>query len=208
MFAPNDLDFYVRKFADCQAFRKYLFSMEYSLLLEPDAPLDSRYSSRLIERVETFHHSKKPRGIQVVYSFSQAALAPILDFDSTLLMNFVSADCIVSFHPDLTLQNMGKRLSKSDRALQLFSKYYQRGFRSMPQTLWEQENTRYDWNDSSSSGILCFPSTGLHDAFSESASWILPFIPADGNEEESAKGFWFEERDDFGKSCSTALYHF
>ena len=30
-------------------------------------------------------------------------------------------------------------------------------------------------------------------------TWFLPFVPADGGEEQSAKGFWMEESDDFGE---------
>ena len=103
---PGDLDLYVSKFGNFEVLRHFLALNEYaSLVTAPDT--ENPYSGSMISSMETFHHHSG-RTVQIVYSSNHSALAPVLEFDTTLLMNFISADNIVCLYSDLTLNEIGK----------------------------------------------------------------------------------------------------
>lgn len=195
---PNDIDFYIGLNNDSEPLRHLLSSCNYAQLLETENPLTQQYTGRSIKRVDTYHHDTELRRIHVIYTSSQSPLAPILDFDSTLLMNYISADNLVSLYPSHVIASLGKRLNKGTKALEFYSKYDQRGFQFMPQILEEQHHGIYDWTKLFNSNMLMIPTNIKITPSMLDVSWILPFVPVDGTDQDCTDGFWFEEIDGFG----------
>ncbi len=104
---PGDLDLYVSRFDNFEVLRHFLALNEYASVV--NAPnTDNLYPGSMISSMETFHHHHSGKTVQVIYSTNHSALAPVLEFDTTLLMNFINADNIVCLYPDLTMNEIGE----------------------------------------------------------------------------------------------------
>lgn len=196
-FLPNDLDLYVSEFDDFNMLREFLSSCGYASVMERrTGPSSSQYSTKFISRVETFTNEKQTRVIQVIYSVRHAAIAPILNFHSTLLMNYVSAENVVCLYPTLTLIREGKRLNKKTKALTAYSKYTERGFNLLPQNAQEKDDELYSLTSICSPQKLAIPASVPSSGANVEASWILPFSAT--NATDCAVGLWFDMVDDYG----------
>ena len=130
---PNDLDLYV----------PHRYMRELTIRLQnlgyQQLPLNphTSYSSPHILAVHKF--ALREKIIDVIMSSTSAAFSPIFLFDSTAVMNFISADEIFSAYPDLTLQYKSllnpHSLYKhpySRIKLSHLQKYLDRGFKFIP----------------------------------------------------------------------------
>lgn len=193
-WVPKDLDFYVSKYADFEALRSFLACNGYLSVMEDVVNVSSVYTSGLIQNVETFHHSTSRRVIQVIYSSNYSAFAPILAFDSTLLMNYIGADRIVCVYPDLTINRIGLRLSKKKRALPFFAKYAARGFKMMAQVASERESPIYSVTKITDPSVLSAPEFPLFSS-TDYGSWVLPFQAV--HTANCSAGLWFQVVEDY-----------
>ncbi|KAG6871433.1 hypothetical protein C0992_010967, partial [Termitomyces sp. T32_za158] len=128
---PVDLDLYVPN----GEWRKVLHQLvhDYGYTVDPD-PLDNAYS-----RVTGIYHVVRYcRGacvVDLVVSMTDDSVVPIINFHSTLIMNYMSGTNIVCAYPDLTFNRRGlvnsRRLILSELDYDIISpliKYRRRGF--------------------------------------------------------------------------------
>ena len=132
---PNDLDLYVPH-RHMKVLTGCLQSLGYQLL--PCGPDNHcAYSSSQVTAVHKFILGQNV--IEVIESSTDASFSPIFLFDSTAVMNFVSANTIFAAYPNLTLQYKSLLNPYSlygntyDRIkISHLEKYLQRGFQFIP----------------------------------------------------------------------------
>ncbi|KAI5982148.1 hypothetical protein EDD15DRAFT_2139648, partial [Pisolithus albus] len=101
-WSPRDLDIYVPQATSQRLLRK-VQSEGYAMVKDTDLNGEG-YRNLKVSRVYVL--TKGQQHIDVVVSSTSAAISPILQFHSTAVMNFVSAETIFSCYPSLTLRHL------------------------------------------------------------------------------------------------------
>lgn len=128
-FAPNDIDFYVSSQGG-QQFVEYVISLGFYQM-----PFtSSTYNTGCIDKSIRFqkpsipHTLSSPHTINIIFSRTSCALQPIMEFHSTLLMNFIAWYGVVSLYPELTMNKTGFANVIHFLTCLDFQKYRNRGF--------------------------------------------------------------------------------
>ncbi|KIK12663.1 hypothetical protein PISMIDRAFT_120481 [Pisolithus microcarpus 441] len=130
-WSPQDLDIYVTQACTERLLRKVLFE-GYTIV--KDANLNEMgYTYPKVSHLFVF--TKGHRRIDVIVSSTSTAISPILQFHSTAVMNFISADTIFCCYPSLTLRQLSMMNAAflyfgatTAAVLEAVAKYKSRGF--------------------------------------------------------------------------------
>ena len=101
-WTPRDLDIYVSYTHEISIYARML-DFGYFIVQEQD-PDETLYIDSLIKQVTTFFNGN--RKVQIMLTKTSTAFAPIFEFHSTAVMNFVSPRHLFSTYPDLTLNGL------------------------------------------------------------------------------------------------------
>ena len=101
-WTPKDLDIYAPYTHHISLYARML-DLGYSITDEHDSD-NPPYSDSLIKQVATL--SNGTCKVHVIFSKCETAFAPIFEFHSTAVMNFVSPHHIFSAYPDLTFNGL------------------------------------------------------------------------------------------------------
>jgi hypothetical protein len=112
----NDVDLYCGR-GSVPAVAEFLQEHGYMNLapvdVDGDAGASDPYLSlRTVRSVRSFCHSAHRTKIDIIESNTGSCVAPLLEFHSTPVMNWIAHDGIVSLYPDLTMQLRGKSICK------------------------------------------------------------------------------------------------
>ncbi|KJA13033.1 hypothetical protein HYPSUDRAFT_209881 [Hypholoma sublateritium FD-334 SS-4] len=179
LFTPNDIDFYVDNTAKHFILRKFLAENRYALILEHTSLMQPAYPQQLVHHVKLHHNKEHNKVVQIICSKKNAAANAIIDFHSTVVMNFISADGLVSLYPNETLSGHGIRLQSTANAEMAFNKYTARGFVLHPQCNLERNDPIYNLTDLHDKSTLFLPFLHADRSTLQHMSWILPFRPVD-----------------------------
>ena len=101
-WTPHDLDIYVSYRHEISIYARML-DFGYVVVQEQDAD-ETLYIDSFIKQVITFFDGT--RKVQIMLTKTSTAFAPIFEFHSTAVMNFVSPSHLFSAYPDLTLNGL------------------------------------------------------------------------------------------------------
>lgn len=129
-FQPNDVDFYAPP-TGVSSLLIYLHQIGYvhqTSHMEEHENLD-HYDCLNKHRVLRLSHAQIQKSVNVIITGGAHPILTILQFHSTLVMNYISWYGIVSlFHP-LTKQGLGVILKLGDNETVCFAKYEARGYK-------------------------------------------------------------------------------
>ncbi|KAF6756112.1 hypothetical protein DFP72DRAFT_1117584, partial [Ephemerocybe angulata] len=111
---PRDLNFYCPSGA-AQRFISLILETEgfveenkpFKVLMAERTPFSRFEVNNGVKRLYRLVHLSSKMVVNVVESVSASPIAPLLFFHSTLLMNYVSGDSVVSLYPSLTYEGTG-----------------------------------------------------------------------------------------------------
>ncbi|KAH6892661.1 hypothetical protein BKA70DRAFT_1119269 [Coprinopsis sp. MPI-PUGE-AT-0042] len=124
-WASNDMDIYCGCGTVCPVIE---FLQHYGYGTEvPSASVDragdpsSRYLDlRSIKHIYTLRNISRGTSIDIIESIFPSCVAPILEFHSTPVMNWMAHDGVVCLYPHLTAANKGVQFSFSQSVSSLF----------------------------------------------------------------------------------------
>jgi hypothetical protein len=122
-FQPNDIDFLVPKYNQVIV-SAYLQTVGYRRLIEETA----QYICGSISIIFVFKHEETGEIANVIVSETSSPLQPIIEFHSTIVMNFISWYGLVSLYPDLTMRKIGYENIQGNSSQQYLQKYHDRDF--------------------------------------------------------------------------------
>ncbi|KAG1844559.1 hypothetical protein C8R48DRAFT_735493 [Suillus tomentosus] len=131
-FATHDVDIYVTEKYEHVVVEYLKHQEEYTVAdkINPKA----EYDDSAIARIYKLENGGKK--IDIIVTHRECAIAPVLQFHSTVVMNYITADDIVCMYPKWTCDRKGfinPRLYMEDktnlRTVEALMKYTKRGFR-------------------------------------------------------------------------------
>jgi hypothetical protein len=122
-FQPNDIDFLVPKHNQIIV-SAYLQTVGYRRLNEETA----QYICGSISIIFVFKHEVTGEIANLIVSETSSPLQPIIEFHSTIIMNFISWYGIVSLYPELTMRKIGYENVQENLPRRYLQKYLDRGF--------------------------------------------------------------------------------
>jgi hypothetical protein len=123
IFQPNDIDFVVPKHNQVIV-SAYLQTVGYRRLHEET----TQYICGSISIIFVFKHEATGETANLIVSETSSPLQPIIEFHSTILMNFISWYGVVSLYPNLTMRKIGYENVQGISAQVYLQKYLNRGF--------------------------------------------------------------------------------
>ncbi|CAA7270646.1 unnamed protein product [Cyclocybe aegerita] len=123
-FIPQDLDIYV-PVQWMHILKAYIVERGWK---ENDDHKDTAYDMASVLDILLFKHPQSNRTINIIISHTSSAIQPIVEFHSTLVMNYIASYGVVCLYPTLTLMGKGIIRVQTDKTRQGFDKYQQRGF--------------------------------------------------------------------------------
>ncbi|KAJ3573729.1 hypothetical protein NP233_g2236 [Leucocoprinus birnbaumii] len=127
-FEPGDLDIYVSK-EQAHVVLDFVAAQGYTQ--ESRHPANqTEYGSSFLEDIYfyTRHSSPSPKQVNIITTWTQNPAMAIFDFDSTLVMNALSARYLMCFYPGMTLSKTGVITRQAVDQGRL-AKYQARGFK-------------------------------------------------------------------------------
>jgi len=125
-FTPGDIDFYVPRSGE-QILLDFLIASQYLLTSTRPYYHYDHADHRGIHHMHTLSKNNKQVHVVVVLS-SNNPIHAIVNFDSTLPMNFISDTAIVCLYPDTTLSYIGIKTPHQISHPKFWSKYIDRGY--------------------------------------------------------------------------------
>ncbi|KJA12570.1 hypothetical protein HYPSUDRAFT_210378 [Hypholoma sublateritium FD-334 SS-4] len=178
-FLPGDLNFAIPAGTNPYTLQDYLRSRSYVSIIRSKArSIPSRPS--LLHHVEILEHLNLKRRIHLSFYSTDAVPAILLDSNSTLLANCITADAFICLFPASTLRKEGIRLQKGTTAEGNFSKYVRRGFTLIPQVKSNAQDLVFHTKSSAMEPILCVALAENKPPVVRPFEWTLPFRPTNG----------------------------
>ena len=137
-FIPNDIDFYVSSDSG-QRFVDYINILGFSEI----PPLLSRYTNESVGKSLKFRHISISHNVNIIFSSTSCALQPLVEFHSTLIMNFIAWYGIVCLYPAMTMKKMAFANVVDSDSWRPFEKYRTRGFEIKQDFLQIQREAHY-----------------------------------------------------------------
>lgn len=126
-FIPADIDFYVPR---CGAldFEYALYQRGYKPVNRNGEPKEPQYPSDAIFTVLRLYKVGVAQSLNLVITRDHNPFSAVTAFHSTLVMNAITSDAVVSLYPFLTLSGRGLINIDNPATRRCFAKYIERGF--------------------------------------------------------------------------------
>lgn len=129
-FTPNDLDFYLPA-TGLSSFLLYLHEIGYvhrRLSIAEETSTYPYQGALKLHKVYSLVHTTIGKSVHVVVTKATNPIATVLDFHSTLVMNYIAWYGVVSLYNPLTKLGIGLILTLGDKEKTCFEKYEDRGY--------------------------------------------------------------------------------
>ncbi|KAH6880229.1 hypothetical protein BKA70DRAFT_1239020 [Coprinopsis sp. MPI-PUGE-AT-0042] len=189
-WSVNDIDLYCGQ-GRVQPVAEFLRQHGYAPVVpnnpgSDDTAKDEDYVSlRTVGSIRSFRHSVHQTKVDVIESATSSCIAPLLEFHSTPVMNWIAYDGVVSLYPELTMElrglTNGIRLGYGDDARAGVLKYTTRGFliedRTMVGGMYLDDSPRPLF-DGKLFSFAFEPDRAMH-AHQHQVSWMLSRMPVE-----------------------------